>query len=276
MTYIAYIILYVLLVFVTLLNFLLAIVVNFYTVVQDSVKEEKTEMNVLIDILDIIRTQWVGRKNRWPRTFYVWQYLAHAGQGLAKNVDELKAITAEELVSKVVDTDGNQVFKSLDQAFSYMRFYRAKIEEDGINILEETRETMLFQNGEYFNQSVDEHDAIAHRELQVRLFQKRTRSSSSSRASSTRRAQAFELASLKHQADLMRMMTVIHDKHVADMDQVPKERGIEERPIEESMTGPRVLSPRPSSNRGDRSACIIPVAAAEDNSRQAECACGCA
>eukprot|EP00930_Biecheleria_cincta_P033653 TRINITY_DN23314_c0_g1_i1.p1 TRINITY_DN23314_c0_g1~~TRINITY_DN23314_c0_g1_i1.p1 ORF type:complete len:944 (+),score=109.87 TRINITY_DN23314_c0_g1_i1:104-2935(+) len=148
-----YLVVYVLVVFITLLNFLLAIVVNGYTSVQAALETNLSEQNALYDFSDALVALLLRRK---PSSLRMLAYLAAVEPSLANTSENSRpAITAEELYTRVEGVDGAKVFETLEAARSYVKYYAYKVRNAGVYSLLEDRSSCLMPPGRYWGDDVD-------------------------------------------------------------------------------------------------------------------------
>eukprot|EP00746_Dinoflagellata_sp_MGD_P069222 gnl/MRDRNA2_/MRDRNA2_283742_c0_seq1.p1 gnl/MRDRNA2_/MRDRNA2_283742_c0~~gnl/MRDRNA2_/MRDRNA2_283742_c0_seq1.p1 ORF type:complete len:259 (+),score=45.75 gnl/MRDRNA2_/MRDRNA2_283742_c0_seq1:1-777(+) len=154
--YLVYLMIFVCLVFITLLNFLLAIIVNAYTEVGNLVKENQSEQDVVSDLWDSVKGMVLSYRNNWPSPAMVEEYLLKRDQpdphhepvpdSMFDKLEQM-AVTAEELYENIVYQDKNEVirnqFSSLKSAAMYVTYYAKKLKEDGELVLVESRDQKI-------------------------------------------------------------------------------------------------------------------------------------
>jgi len=129
----AYMCLFIFVTLIALMNFLLAIIMNAYTVVTDHLEDDKTEQNVVKDIIDMIFNSLMSWKHNWPATYVLWNHCV--GKGMPPVIDKLKpkdkippvkAIGADELLYACKDEQGFPAFKSIKHAQGFINWYCRK------------------------------------------------------------------------------------------------------------------------------------------------------
>jgi len=150
LAYAAYMVIYITVVFMMLLNFLLAIVVKGYTTVQENLEKMVSEQGVVEDSIHIVR--WTVREHwmRWPDSFSVWRYMIGRGCGQVNTAENLPAVTARELYENVVTQDGKRAFASEEKAQTFINAYARKVWEGGVWCMLEDREGNQLPPGETF------------------------------------------------------------------------------------------------------------------------------
>merc|ERR1712183_190079 len=97
-----YVITWVAVIFICLLNFLLAIVVHGYDICQQLVLENKVERNFIMDFNEFCYNLIVFPLRGWPLPLVMWNYLRLEGgcnpESHDTDINELPAVTAEELM----------------------------------------------------------------------------------------------------------------------------------------------------------------------------------
>jgi hypothetical protein len=141
--YISFLIIYVFVIFVMMVNFLLAIVVNAHSAVMDAVKDNETEQNVIWDLGDLVRYWVISKRYRWPspervramvdRNLLEYHEHEHA-EGVA--LPGFPAVTLQELLSD------KSVFEHVHGAQAWLHYYAKKM-----NVLREERKSLRFQRG---------------------------------------------------------------------------------------------------------------------------------
>jgi hypothetical protein len=135
--FLCFLILYVFIIFVMMVNFLLAIVVTAHTKVMHIVEECQTEQNALTDMWDVWSSFIFFKQHGWPSPGRVLEHLvSHVGHGM--NMLSLPAVTAEELV-------GSLLFASEESAQNFIDYYAEKMD-----MIQETRKEMRFQQDHCF------------------------------------------------------------------------------------------------------------------------------
>eukprot|EP00930_Biecheleria_cincta_P101701 TRINITY_DN9334_c0_g1_i2.p1 TRINITY_DN9334_c0_g1~~TRINITY_DN9334_c0_g1_i2.p1 ORF type:complete len:926 (-),score=102.71 TRINITY_DN9334_c0_g1_i2:220-2997(-) len=155
--FIVYAILYIILVSIFLTNFLLAIVVEAFSVVAKRISENDAEKNVLADMFDSTVSATKQRLfSGWPFAFWMREYLL----GTMKDMDtqEMPAVTADELYHNCMYNNGQHYFHSLDEVKAYLSFYAGKVD------LSESRPTHLYMDGHYYGESEEEPLGCNHRQ----------------------------------------------------------------------------------------------------------------
>jgi hypothetical protein len=104
-----YVVCFVLLCTLALLNFFLAIVVNAYTKVEEESMEAKTARGFLFDVWGVTLDAWVWRANKWPSKLIILRALSHHCPRVFKygyaETDQRHAgtvITREEFVLAII------------------------------------------------------------------------------------------------------------------------------------------------------------------------------
>merc|ERR1719326_971294 len=129
--YYVYLMVFVIIIFFTLLNFLLAIIVNAYTVVQAKVASDyKAEMSVAADLLDLCTLRWTLWRRGWPHPAKMAELLLEQQDAQKENVQKFlkKPITIEEMQSI------ENVFPKED-AEAYMAWYSKRVTVNGDRVL---------------------------------------------------------------------------------------------------------------------------------------------
>eukprot|EP00929_Paragymnodinium_shiwhaense_P075941 TRINITY_DN3891_c0_g1_i1.p1 TRINITY_DN3891_c0_g1~~TRINITY_DN3891_c0_g1_i1.p1 ORF type:complete len:1255 (+),score=150.39 TRINITY_DN3891_c0_g1_i1:76-3765(+) len=131
-----YLLLYIFVVFVTLMNFLLAIIVSAYTRVQEETEFVDTEQNVVVDFVDILQTYLYRRRMKFPSPARVYKYL-----DAQEDHDATPApghIGAHELAERVRHPKTNKpFFKDSEHAQHFVDFYLSKLQDDdGISVMQ--------------------------------------------------------------------------------------------------------------------------------------------
>jgi hypothetical protein len=151
--YFAYLVSYIFLIFILLLNFLLAIIMKAYQAVQQRVKDNQAEKNVIADVVDIAHTCWRARREGWPSSMQLLKYLSG---GPRSELAQLPAVTAEELFAHLQDSSGQPVFASLESAENYINFYSTKVTEAGKHTQLESRRSHRLKPGRSFGDGLAE------------------------------------------------------------------------------------------------------------------------
>lgn len=149
----AYLVSYIFLIFILLLNFLLAIVMKAYQTVQEQVKDNKAEKNVIADVIDIAQTCWRARRECWPNSRQIWEHLSVEPR---PQLDRLPPVTAEELFAHLRDSSGQPLFASMESTQAYINFYCSKLTEAGQHTLVERRRHHRLRPGRSFGDGLDE------------------------------------------------------------------------------------------------------------------------
>ena len=117
-----YIVSFVLLCTLAMLNFFLAIVVNGYTNTQEEIQtmEAKTARGVLVDIWGVILDAWAWRANNWPSKIFILNSLLEKyprvfrfGYAEADPSDAYGVITREEFVAGIIELQERNLSKGL-------------------------------------------------------------------------------------------------------------------------------------------------------------------
>eukprot|EP00930_Biecheleria_cincta_P088385 TRINITY_DN77612_c0_g1_i1.p1 TRINITY_DN77612_c0_g1~~TRINITY_DN77612_c0_g1_i1.p1 ORF type:complete len:958 (-),score=113.21 TRINITY_DN77612_c0_g1_i1:133-2610(-) len=151
--YFAYLVSYIFLIFILLLNFLLAIVMKAYQTVQDRLKDNKAEKNVIADVVDIAHTCWRARREGWPSSAQLWKHLSVEPRS---ELARLPPVTAEELFANLQDSSGQPLFAGMESAMRYISFYSTKVTEAGKHTLLETRRSRRLKPGRSFGDGLAE------------------------------------------------------------------------------------------------------------------------
>eukprot|EP00927_Polykrikos_kofoidii_P042080 TRINITY_DN3594_c0_g1_i12.p1 TRINITY_DN3594_c0_g1~~TRINITY_DN3594_c0_g1_i12.p1 ORF type:complete len:1198 (+),score=196.68 TRINITY_DN3594_c0_g1_i12:64-3657(+) len=158
--YAAYLIIFVFICCMVLLNFFLAIIVKANDAAAESIVVMKTENSLLWDIGDTCHTAMIRRLRGWPHHYQVIAYLdGDGGPSAGGFVSAMPGITADELLAKVKDENHVAGFKDYSHALSYINFYKEKVLDrvEGVveRPLEETRPTHLCRDGAFFDAQDD-------------------------------------------------------------------------------------------------------------------------
>jgi len=144
---------------IALMNFLLAIIMNAYTIVTDHLEDDKSEQNVVKDVFDMMLNCLLSWKHNWPATYVLWNHCVSKGKPPPinklkpkDNQPSVKAISAEELLYAVKDEQGFPGFKSLKHAQGFIDWYSGK---SGGNLLE-LEDKNLIRPGVYFINGMEE------------------------------------------------------------------------------------------------------------------------
>jgi len=150
-TYLIFLAIYIFLVFIMMMNFLMAIIVNAHTNVTDKIQKLKTEQNVACDLLDLCVNAVMALCCGWPLATRMSHYITHTIQHHKVHVNSMPAVTALELYKRGRDKSGKQLFKSLRSASNYSCFYANKLwNETGRLALCEQKPHLCFLAGHYF------------------------------------------------------------------------------------------------------------------------------
>jgi len=138
-----YLILYVAVVFVAMLNFLLAIVVDAYGLVKGRLQDCNLEQNVLYDAMDVVRNAWYHYKRGYPSSWKLYIFLLKdADEESCEDVTQMTEVgkaapvTAEELYNEVMnDRTNTPYFKSEEHAQEFIDYYFGKIMDRGVSAI---------------------------------------------------------------------------------------------------------------------------------------------
>lgn len=141
-----YLILYTFMVFIILVNFLLAIVVGSYESVMKDVIEMETDQNVAVDSWDALRTMWKRRRYRYPSAKAVLM-------ALDRNYKDM--IDADDLSESM---DRAECFHDVNHAENFLQYYADKIKIAGRRILvyEQPEKDELMEEMEGVEEKVDD------------------------------------------------------------------------------------------------------------------------
>jgi len=143
-----FLVIYIGLIFMILLNFFLAIVVNHFTDVKlQSTDEEHADNNSFQDLWDcyfrLPRKQLTGQ---WPMAHHLRAYFEESGAGSSE-----KPVTAEELHRFVLKKNGKPAFGDMRHAQNFLKQYCRKVNKGGECTLQETRADLLYPPGAFFD-----------------------------------------------------------------------------------------------------------------------------
>eukprot|EP00929_Paragymnodinium_shiwhaense_P075942 TRINITY_DN3891_c0_g2_i1.p1 TRINITY_DN3891_c0_g2~~TRINITY_DN3891_c0_g2_i1.p1 ORF type:complete len:555 (+),score=82.41 TRINITY_DN3891_c0_g2_i1:173-1837(+) len=130
-----YLLLYVIIVFVILMNFLLAIIVNAYSVVQRETEDVDTEQNVIADFFDVGKAVFVRRRHHFPSASRVYKYLS--AQEDREGSQPPEHLGSHELYTMLKNPKTDKaLFKSEEHAQSFVDYYLTKVKsETGYSVL---------------------------------------------------------------------------------------------------------------------------------------------
>eukprot|EP00931_Biecheleriopsis_adriatica_P054627 TRINITY_DN32158_c0_g1_i1.p1 TRINITY_DN32158_c0_g1~~TRINITY_DN32158_c0_g1_i1.p1 ORF type:complete len:980 (+),score=124.55 TRINITY_DN32158_c0_g1_i1:309-2942(+) len=156
--FIVYLLIYMFVVTIILVNFLLAIIVNAHTTVMENISQSEAEKNVFTDIWESTLNAWKHRLvNGYPIACRMQSYINNTIQENDSPRHELPAVTPEELYFKVLYRNGKPRFPSLEVAQDYVAFYASKMP------LSETRLPLCFASGHYLGETEEDSLGQKHR-----------------------------------------------------------------------------------------------------------------
>lgn len=128
--YYLYLALFVMVVFILLINFLLAIVVDAFSLVTDENKHHHYHKNVALDAKDIAMSLYHRRVYKFPHTGALYAYLD------SKRADPTTTVTAAELFQNVKLVADKPGFTDEKHAQDFIDFYANKLFDDnGVSVL---------------------------------------------------------------------------------------------------------------------------------------------
>jgi hypothetical protein len=150
--YFIYIMLYILVAFIMMVNFLLAIVVDAYASVMDVIRKDDSEQDIVLDLWDTLKSLYCMLARRWPSAADAAHYLQQCMPD-GVDIEEMPAVTAEEFYEKFRWSSPERRFKSLADSRRYLRTYADKLWVNNRWHLRETRSDLLFQEGHYYGEA---------------------------------------------------------------------------------------------------------------------------
>jgi hypothetical protein len=155
--FILYLLIYLFMSSIILMNFLLAIIVNAHTVVTLRIQESNSEASVMIDVWDTavvaIKLRFI---NKYPLAYQMHRFVKGL-QASWPDLRDMPAITAEELYYTAFGTQGEPLFASIEVAERYLSSYVSKLDA-----MQERRLKFCYQEGHYFGEDGEKPLIRAH------------------------------------------------------------------------------------------------------------------
>jgi hypothetical protein len=146
---VAYLLIFTFLVFFILLNFFLAIVVDAFTRIKQEVAINRAENPFAMDLIDCGWSLIVRVWKKYPSPSLVLKILRQdLPEQMARGKDGMNghdidfdtfikcnpiipnAVTAEEVLEKIVDKEGSKIFQSTEHAQAYINWYSHKVKDE--------------------------------------------------------------------------------------------------------------------------------------------------
>jgi len=155
--YFVFVTIYIFVVFIMIVNFLLAIIVNAHTLVTSKIRKLKTEQDFCSDLWDFVINGAVLLHRRWPLPLEMIRYLETTAGEKEMQTGILPAVTAYELSERAYDRHGKRLFQSLESARDYVRFYVDKLwNRSAAMAMMEQRDSLRFKVGHYCGQDLSD------------------------------------------------------------------------------------------------------------------------
>lgn len=143
MGYMIYLLTYVWVIFIVMLNFILAVIVDSYEAVTDNLSETMNS-SITSDIVELVKISIKLKLKRWPTPSIVWRQLLERGlvESEGTRLDQVivndgaPAVVAEEIFYNWASPKdpGRKLFSSLEDAREYLQFYvdvsQGKLEDE--------------------------------------------------------------------------------------------------------------------------------------------------
>lgn len=157
--YTAYLLFYIMLQTMVMLNFLMAIIIKAYSFVVSRVDAEGVPVHdIVTDLYDcgigLLRRRWY----KWPTLEVLLKSLEkNTYAGSTDDFDELPGVTAVELYSHC-KVDGAACFQDIGDAQYFINIYATKVVREGTSLLIERREDRLLPAGSMYSAGIQDEE----------------------------------------------------------------------------------------------------------------------